>query len=260
MTLINVTDISSYLFCPRKVYLKKVKGIKEEASQKMILGLLKHKVFEKFSNNEENIVKEIEDNISEEEIENIYNNKLKEMVEEVANQNLKLLNSFRIKDEQLMEGVLNFMEKEISLRIESIKEGLNKGFLGKDLWENLKPKYRTEYKIVSENLGLKGKIDRVKLDEEIVPYEIKTKKDIYLSDKIQLAAYALLLENKFEKSIKKGIIESKAGREELEIDQQLKDKVFHIANEIKNFDEPPRIQSNFNKCRHCNLKDKCFNI
>lgn len=260
MKLINVTDLSSYLYCPRKLYLKRVKGFKEKATKKMILGFLKHKVFENFSNNEEKIISSIKQEISKKDISRVYEKNLDKEVEAVSNKYEKMIKSFNIMKKDLSKAVLEFMKKEIELRIDAIKKGMEKGFLGRELWDNLKPKYRTEYKILSKDLGLKGKIDRVEFGDKIIPYEIKTKNKVYFSDKIQLAAYVLLLENKFNININKGIIESKKGRQELEVDKELKDKVIDIANKIRDLDQLPKIQSNFNKCRHCKLKQDCFDL
>ena len=150
------------------------------------------------------------------------------------------------------------MEKEIELRIESIKQALNEGFLGKELWRNLTPKYLTEFEITSENLGLKGRINRIRFQDGILPYEIKTRPEVYESDEIQLAAYSLLLEEEFGKKINKGIVEAEKQKQEIEITDELRDKVLRLADEIRNLNKEPEFQSNFNKCKSCRIRKQCF--
>ena len=129
------------------------------------------------------------------------------------------------------------------------------------MWRNLKPKYLTEFEIISYELGLKGRIDRVKFEEEIIPYELKTREEIYESDKLQLAAYSLLLEKEFNRKINKGIIEVKNKQEEIIITEQMKSQVLEIAEKIRKFekDKEPNFHNNFNKCEYCRLKEECFN-
>ena len=201
--IINVTDITEYLYCPRKVWLKRVKKIKTPPNKPMILGFLKHKVFDVFNKNEINIVSGIKENIEQEHILSIYKINLKSIIKQISENYSKMINTFKINPEELSEQTLNFLKKEFLIRAESIKKTLNLGFLGKELWRNLQPKYLTEFQIISEELGLKGRIDRIKLTEEILPYEIKTREDIYESDKLQLTAYSLLLEQEFNKKIER---------------------------------------------------------
>ncbi len=259
--LINVTDITSYLFCPRKVYFKLVKGIKEPPNEKMILGFLKHKIFDIFNKSESVIVSSISEE-NPKEIKNIYLEAINKIVEETSNNYYSMMSSFSIQFQDLLKPVLKSMSAEIELRIESIMESFKKGFRGKELWRELKPKYLTEFEIISEELGLKGRIDRVKLEEEIIPYEIKTREKIYDSDKVQLAAYCLLLEKEFNKQITKGVIETSEKQEIIEITQEMKSQVLEIAEEIRNLTDSSEVNnfsSNFAKCEKCSFKEDCFN-
>lgn len=264
MKMINVTDITSYLYCPRKLYLKKVRGLKEEATKPMILGFLKHKVFENFSKNEEGLITNITEKIGKGEIKEKYRNELKKIISNVSKKYWKTLKGFGIDLKELSESVNQFMDREIELRKQSIGRTLEKGYLGGELWDNLKPKYLTELRIESPELGLKGRVDRVKLGNGITPYEIKTRKKnrVYFSDKIQLAAYSLLLEKEFEKKIGRGVIEMSKSKEIINLDEGLKKKVLEIAEKIRNLEKnkPPKIPSNFNKCKNCRLKKECLEL
>jgi CRISPR-associated exonuclease Cas4 len=257
--IINVTDIVSYLYCPRKVYLKLVKKIKSPPNKRMILGYLKHKIFDIFNKNEAIIVGGINEDLDKKSIFNIYNSHLRAISREVSRNYRNMIKKFGLNEEDLTKEILTFMKKEISLRAESVKKTLGLGFRGKDLWRNLQPKYLTEFQIVSPELGLRGRIDRIKFSGSIVPYEVKTRDEVYEGDKIQLAAYSLLLEQEFNSEIKKGIIETRKREEEIQIAEDLKKKVFEIADKIRNMTDPG-FHKNFNKCKVCMLKKDCFEL
>jgi len=107
-------------------------------------------------------------------------------------------------------------------------------------------------------LGLRGRIDRVKIDEGIFPYEIKTREKVYESDKIQLAGYALLLEQEFSRKVEKGIVEFLGKQEEVLLDETLKNKVLEIADKIRNLKEDTAFtSSNFSKCEKCEMRESC---
>jgi CRISPR-associated protein Cas4 len=259
--ILSITDITSYMYCPRKFYLKKVRGIKEKQNQLMVKGRLKHEVFDRFNKNEKNIVTEIKEKISKEEIYKIYRTDALKITNQIINFHKELLSGFKISRFDFLHEVLSSLEKEIKLRISSIEQGIEKGYLGKELWENLPVKYFSEVEMISEELGLKGRIDRVELGEEIIPYEIKTRKEVYEADKIQLAGYSLLLEDKFKKKIYFGIIETAEKKEKIIIDEELRKRFLGLAEEIRTMlrekKEMP-INSSFKKCQYCNFQEICF--
>jgi CRISPR-associated protein Cas4 len=173
-----------------------------------------------------------------------------------------MIKTFKINLADFEEQTLSFLEKELEMRAKAVKKTLAIGFIGKQLWRNLSPKYLTEFQITSPELGLKGRIDRVKLESAILPYEIKTRDEVYENDKIQLAAYSLLLEDEFKKKINKGVIETKKRQEEILITQEMKSKVLEIADKIRAMetDGEAGFQNNFNKCKSCRLRKECFEL
>lgn len=256
--IINITDITEYLYCPRKVYLKIVKGIKAPPNKKMILGMLRHKVFDVFNKNESSLVSGIKSKLQEKEIEKLYDDLLNEIIKETLILNKNLVNNFQINEKDFSHSVKETSNPEIKLRVDSVAKALSLGFFGKELWRNLKPKYLTEFKIESPELGLRGRVDRIKFSEEILPVERKTREKIFESDKIQLAGYALLLENEFGKPISQGIIEIMGKQETVLLDEELKNKVLDIAEKIRNLkDETAFTPSNFSKCENCEFRQDC---
>jgi len=258
MRIINITDITEYLYCPRKVYLKLVKGIRFPPTKKMILGMLRHKVFDIFNKNEQVLVSGIKTKTEEKEIKKLYENLINNITKETLLLNQNLASKFDINKEEFSSSVLKTSIPEINLRIPAIINTINSGFLGKELWRNLKPKYLTEFKIESFNLGLRGRIDRIKFEDFPVPIERKSREKIYESDKIQLAGYALLLQEEFGRKVDSGIIEIMGKEEQVILDENLKNQVLEIAEKIRNLQEDNAFTpSNFQKCENCEFRQDC---
>ncbi len=177
---------------------------------------------------------------------------------EIIRKNYSLLDSFRINKEEFFSKIMRDARREVSLRVDAVKTALEKGFLGKQLWENLSPKYITELSISSEKLGIKGRVDRIEVAEEIIPYELKTRNEIYEQDKLQLASYALLLEEEFGKPINLGVVEVLGKSQKIQITPELKGEVLRIADIIRNFKEIPEMPSSFSKCNNCRIKEDCL--
>jgi CRISPR-associated protein Cas4 len=258
--LINVTDLSSYTYCPRKFFLTKIIGLKEPPNKAMISGRIKHEVREIFSNNEKDLIISFEKLLSRKEIENSFKNLLEEIINHVLNKEAELISQFFLVPKELSAQIKESMEQEIILRAESIENTMKQGFLSRNLWENLSPKYVSELSLVSEKLGLKGRIDRVSISEEIIPFELKTRvsETIYPSDEIQLTAYAMLLEEKFNKQVPKGILEAGNKKQVLEISQKSRQKVLDLIKEIQELQkQTAKFPSNFSKCQSCNWQKEC---
>ena len=256
--IVNITDITEYLYCPRKVFLKLVKGIKSPPTQRMINGMLRHKVFDLFNKNEKPLIESITEKTEEKEIRKEYDSLIEDIAKYILTQNESMAKSFKLDEKEFLKSVKDTMNPEIGLRINSIIKVLEKGLFGKELWENLSPKYQTEVKLESDELGLRGRADRVMFADAIIPFEIKTRDKVYDSDKIQLAGYALLLEKESNKEINSGIIEFLGQQQEIPLTKELKNQVLEIAEKIRNLtEENASMPSNFQKCMNCELKENC---
>jgi len=72
--------------------------------------------------------------------------------------------------------------------------------------------YERERMMYSEKLNLSGSVDKLIIaDEEVIPCMIKTGKSpgygVWRSDRVQLAAYAMLIEDEFGSIVKRGFVE-----------------------------------------------------
>ncbi|MFP3132336.1 MAG: CRISPR-associated protein Cas4, partial [Candidatus Nanopusillus sp.] len=79
---VRVTDITDYIFCPRKVYLKRVLGYSEEDTEQKIFGSIVHSLFDKVNEKEKEIIFNIKEFVEYEKILNLYNSFLIKLLEE----------------------------------------------------------------------------------------------------------------------------------------------------------------------------------
>jgi len=254
--VLNVTDLAKYLYCPRQFYLEKIKGIKKPINKEMMEGRIRHEAFELFSKHEKDIIEGIE---TKEEIKRKYEEFLEKLILNVLKENCGAINAFNINKNIMKEKIENQIRREIVLRIRAIEETIRKGFIKKDIWTNLEPKYYSEFSVFSEELGLKGRVDRVVIDKnEIIPFELKTREieKVYESDEIQITAYIMLLEKHFNKKITYGIVEAGNEKFQIEINEKNRNKVLELINEIRTC-VSKRFPSNFSKCEKCGYKNEC---
>jgi CRISPR-associated protein Cas4 len=264
--IISVSDINSWLYCPRKVYLNKICGLQISQNRNMIIGRLKHNILENFSKSEEKVISQFDENFDVIDMVFIYEDLIKHIAKNVFDQNQISIEKFLIDKEDILKKVLRDFSEDIKLRVKSIKEAILKGHTKENIWKNLDSVYLSELKLESEVLGLKGRVDRILIsrkDNSVIPFELKSREDnIFLSDELQLTAYAMLLEHQYHQKIPRGIVEVGNKKQEIDISQDKKDQVLRIAEEIRNLKEGliPPIQSNFNKCRNCEFKEECMKL
>ncbi len=263
---ISVSDINAWLYCPRKVYLQKICGLQSPPNRNMLIGKLKHNILEAVSKKEESLVSQINSNFDSIDIVFLYEDFIKRISEQVFIQNANQVERFMIDKEDILKKVLRDFSEDLKLRVSAIKEAISRGFEKETIWKNLESVYISEIRLESENLGLRGRVDRIlvnRKDNSIIPFEIKSREErIFLSDELQLTAYAMLLEELYHTKIQKGFVEVGNRKQEIEISDQKKSEVLKIADEIRNLNESnvPPIQSNFNKCRICEFKEECTRI
>ncbi len=265
--LISITDITSYLYCPRKLFLTKILKLSAPPNSKMIIGKIKHEILELFSKNEEKLVCTLEKNYDKLDLVLIYEDYLTALAKNVFIQHLALLESMRLDPAEILKTTLHDFSSDLKIRIESIKKSLDRGFIKEELWANLDTLYISELRVESLAYGLRGRVDRIEVSKktgQVIPCELKTRigEKVFYSDELQLTAYAMLLEDMYKQKICRGFIESGANKQEIDITQDHKDNVLKLAEEVRNLGKspPPPILSNFSKCAKCDLQEDCMKI
>lgn len=266
--IVSVSDINAYLYCPRKLYLQRVKKIQVPPNRNLIIGKIKHSILENFSKKEENFISLIDKDYEAIDLVFMYEDFLKNIARSVFSENHRMIESYMVDKEDILKKTVRDFSEDIKLRIKSIKEAIGKGFLKNEIVKNLDSVYISELKLESENLGLRGRVDRIlvsKKENTIIPFELKSREDkVFHSDELQLTAYAMLLEDYYNKPIPKGIVEVGNNKQELIITEENKKEVLSLAEEIRNMQKEnskiPPILSNFNKCKNCDFQEICMSL
>lgn len=267
---ISVTLLSSYLYCPRKIFLERVLGMYEPPKDALIKGTVKHLAFEMINDSEERIVKSVKNKEILSEIGNIYEKEYIKILRQAVLKNKKELEKFDVNLKDFFnktKPIFINLSQSRAFNVLSFSEKHN--VFGDELWEKLTPKIQSELNIFSPGLELSGIIDQLEIYEHgYVPIELKSGKapreDAWHNHKIQLGAYSLLIEEKFKTNIKEGFIHyiDSDSRRHVPMNVFLKDEVIELRDKVKKLlseKELPSHCHNQNKCKVCGLYDNCYN-
>ncbi|MBD3249715.1 CRISPR-associated protein Cas4 [Candidatus Woesearchaeota archaeon] len=269
MRPLSVSMLSSYLYCRRKLFLQYVLKLTEPDKSALVKGSVRHETYEGINEIDKYLVEGIQKGESFEDIQKRLLNAYSGILRKRISKNLKRLRSVEIDPIGLYKNTLPYFEKESMLRTEHLFKFINRyNLYGAELWEKLVPKIHSEIRITSERYGIRGIVDRIEeYPEGFVPVELKTGKapreGAWPGHRIQLGAYALLMEEYYGKEIKEGFIHYLDNDEKVHIDinpffreeiKELKEKVRALVNSR----EIPEIECNKNKCMKCGLREQCF--
>src|SRR3989338_2266437 len=256
--MLSVTHLSSYMYCPRKLYLQRVLGLYEPIKEALVKGTIRHKVYENINLADQELVKSIKKLIELEELKGKYHQRYREILLDVIKEHKDELKKFDLKPEDLFKNVWPLILAESETRANTIHNFITKhNIFGDELWAKLIPKIESELRIESEKLGLKGVIDQIEIYESgFVPIELKTGKSpnegVWPGHRIQLVAYALLMEDKFNTEIKEGFVhylDSKE-RRHITINPFMKIEIKELVSKVNGLlssEEIPGFENNQNK-------------
>ena len=266
---ISVSLLSSYLYCSRKPFLEKVLMVEEPPQESLVMGTIRHQTYDGINKKEEEIVNSITKSMSFEDINNLYRQVYLKILRKVIAGNKKRLDEVTINMLEAYRKSFHFIAEESASRADNVFSFIvTNDMFGKELWEKLTPKIISELRIESDELRLKGIIDQVHVYEsDYVPFELKTGRTpqdgVWPSHRIQIAAYSLLLQERFNKPIKEGFVlylDTKEKRH-IAINPFMKEEVKKIVDDVIALMEKmelPDFCDNENKCRKCGLKQTCY--
>src|SRR3989338_10334498 len=136
--MLSVTHLSSYLYCQRKLYLKKVLGLYEPTKEALIKGTIRHKTYENINLAEEELVKSVKDPISLEDLKGRYHQKYREILLNIIKQHKDELKNFNILPQDLFKQTWPLILSESEARAVIVHNFIEKNKIyGKELWEKL---------------------------------------------------------------------------------------------------------------------------
>lgn len=257
--MIYVSDLSGYIFCPRKVYLSRVLGVEAEPTSEQELGVLGHAVRRELSVRQARLMSKME---SAEDIEPLLRSGLDEVVSDLP---YILADGWRSEYQKHLPRVVAEVEGELASLGEELCELVDElGF--SDALKYVTP-WRIEYPVRSERLGLSGRIDKVMRQKSLVPVDIKTGKShdaVFGGDRVQVCAYGMLLEEVLGERVEYGVLEYTRNSETstVRFTEKLKRHVVEVRDCVRSLlagrlpDVCPHGQPR--KCGSCSMRDVCY--
>ncbi len=218
---VKVSDLTRYLICPRLVYFSAkehhegmAKGKERGFIESILLKELAFNLHKFYGERKEDDPEPEPEAESETETEEEH---AKRVIDDIVD-GVEMIYKEELKDveKDLFEEV-----KEDFIRNLSMSTNTENGdWLEKVRTENglLELEnaygYEREHAMLSEKLSMSGSVDKlIRTEEEVIPCMIKTGKcpeySVWKSDRVQLAAYAMLIEEEFgfETTVKRGFVE-----------------------------------------------------
>ena len=267
---ITPSMLSTYLYCPRKVFLNYVLKLREPPKKSLVKGTVRHETYDNINKTEEKLVTSIKQKLDRNQLSLLYKTHYSKLLRNAVLNNKDSIKSVNLTPSQLFELTLPYIIQESQSKASNLFSFIEKhNLFGKELWKALTPKIQSEIKIQSDALNLKGIVDQVEIyDKGIVPIELKTGKmprqGVWPGHKIQLGAYVLLLEEHFKTQIKEGFIVYLDSQQRRQIivnpflRQEVMDLIKKVGSILSSTDLPNHIE-NMNKCNPCGLKNECYN-
>ena len=264
--LISVTDISAYRFCIRALYLKLVLGLREPVKPVMVLGGIRHKVYDEANKREGDIVKQITGEMNRQCILGLFSGAYKEVLHESVSGYSRQLENIGMNSASVESQLEPAVLSQAHSRADEIITFSSKAKLsGEALWAALTPKIITELRVNSKKLRLKGVVDRIEVyGNEYVPVEIKTgrtpSEGVWPDHRMQLAAYMLMLNDKFNVNVKEGLVKYVTTDQTRQIvmnpfmEYEVKTAVNDVFNLIESSDVPGLCGKSY--CSVCCMGDK----
>lgn len=267
-SMLSVTDLSTYLYCKRKLYLKKVLKLDEPVKDVMVLGTVRHKAFEDINNHEERLVKATAPDLKHENIQASYRETYAKILRNAIITCKQQLAQFDIPLDQAFLRAWPSVQTEAATRAGNIIRFIQEHQVyGDALWEQLTPKIQAELRIEAPELSLKGIIDQIEVyADKVIPIELKTGKapmqGIWPGHKAQIGAYMVLAE-----SLGKPVAEGRVRYLDIGEDRLvpaspfIKIEITGLVTKTKGIlnDQqlPPRCEET--KCKPCGLREQCYN-
>ncbi len=266
--ILSATDLSSYDYCSRKLFLEKILGIRAEIPKSVLVkGSIRHSAYEEIVKKEQEIVLKLKPE-DKGNIEEKYRKEYSQILSSIIIKNKSRLRDIEMPLQEAFSAFWPSLLLHAKERAKIAEDGAAKGIFGEQLWESITPKLKAEYRIQSESLRLRGIIDRLEIfPTKIVPVEIKTGKNplegVWPGHKLQVGVYLLLLQEQFENT-KEAVVHYVDSDKKVSImlNPFLRDEVMETAQKVRELlggkEVPSRI-SNEKKCKACGLYDKCYN-
>ncbi|AEG19155.1 CRISPR-associated protein Cas4 [Methanobacterium paludis] len=265
--MINVSSISEYIYCPVKSYIKHTERLDIQTTP-MITGKLVHEVRRGF----EELIKRNMWSVNEKmEIRDIFESLFEDVPEFVENK-IQRYHDARLIDLETKKKICRDLKGDVELdswtvAIKTQKIIRKTRKTGADIVDLLFPPLLLEFSIEDSELNLRGQLDRIEIvDGVYYPVELKTGvppvKGVWKSDAIQIAAYAILMEQEFNKEVPVGFVDYMGAGQRMPVlvNTSLRNDLVNVLEDMKSMfknGEIPELMQNPKKCVKCDYADFC---
>jgi CRISPR-associated protein Cas4 len=264
--MITVTDLCDYVWCPYQVYLKKVRKIRPPPTPQMVRGILVHKVKEDVSNSERIL---LENRVNE-------SSSIEEIRKVIFNNAYQCAKNAVLRDRSSLEGVgldpmdiLSELKKDLYYDSISTAARLKRALERADLHtalEMMYPECKMECMLEDRELDLRGRIDRYEhVGDVTIPIDYKSgnfKGEVTDSQRVQIAAYAIMLERGLNTRVPFGLIEYTNLDRILPVivDQYARNEVMEILDKVKKivYEKKEPEKNRDWRCDYCSFKEHCI--
>ena len=268
--LVSVTDLSAYQFCTRALYLRLVLGLREPVKPVMLLGGIRHRIYDEANKREEGIVNQIAGGMDRQSILSLFSDAYNEILQDSVSKSSLQLGNLGMDGISVASQLGPAVLSQAHSRADEIISFSSKAKLfGSDLWEALTPKIITELSVRSKRLRLKGVVDRIEIyGNEYVPVEIKTgrtpSEGVWPDHRLQIASYMLLLNDKFNVNVKEGMVKYVATDQTRQVVMNpfLEYEITAAVNDLFNLVESPDVPESCGKsyCGVCRMGENYENL
>ena len=145
--------LSSYLYCPRKLFLQKVLAVEEPPKESLVLGSLRHEIYDFINQAEEKIVSSIKEKIQYNQLILLYKTFYSKALRERIIKNKSKIKEVNLDIVDVFKKTWPLILEEAEIRAKNIFEFIQRyNLYGKELWKRLTPKIISELSINSDKL------------------------------------------------------------------------------------------------------------
>jgi CRISPR-associated protein Cas4 len=266
-SMVSATQLSSYLYCPRKLFISTILMVEEPLKEELVKGRIWHKAYELINNCEERIVKSIS-SYDYTLILEFYKKEYALMLRNAILMSRHDIKKFGLDMVMIFNNYWPGFFEEAKRRALNVCEFSRKhNILGEQLWIHLTPKILSEQYFKSERLNLSGIIDLIEVHDNnlFVPVELKTgnapSTGVWDGHRIQLGAYLVLLSDSGRIASEGKIRYKEADERIVMMNSMLSDEVMSLIKKVSALlsgSTIPKHTDNKNKCAKCSFKELCY--
>lgn len=263
MKMIKVSSIKQYMYCPMKLYNETHVDLKENDDYKLAVEIKKLKI--DINDLIQKNMRKVTRDMTIQEIENILSENIDPYIKSTTNA-IKSMD-LGLENSQINE-IIDTAYFKIKITALKIKQSMI--ILDKNAYEVMDmfyPNCMYSYQLKDEKLDLIGICDKTEIvDGNYFPVLLKNTKPplkgVWDSDAVELASYAILIEEDFKADVYVGFVEYEkiADRRPVVMDINIRKKFFDILREVKEIidnKKKPDVKRTSKKCEKCEYRDIC---